>query len=202
MVSVVPRSDTGVERWSAPATTIADHGDGCCAAAREWLIGSDRARGGRRSGLSRLDWPRRRWEWGPVRHPIHWCDLDAVDELDCGSLAAIGVFLMRSRGFDAKTVQLVQHFTTVNARHWHRRWSKRGLDTRWINDELVYHEACGVLLTGGRMRIWDPTDAVWIGPEQRPGYASTVAVRIPGLDVGIVTWGRHRLAGGWTDVAE
>jgi hypothetical protein len=92
-------------------------------------------------------------------------------------------------------VQLIQQFTSQDVSHWRARWIAAGLEPDWILGSLVYHEACGILLPGHRIRIWDPTDNLWLR-EGNPGYSGTLAVRVvcpsPSLPE-TLQWGRHDL---------
>jgi hypothetical protein len=145
-------------------------------------------------------WIRRRYEWGPTRWPLHWCDAVAAKELCCGAQAALSLDAFRSRDVDAMPVQLVQRYERHDLPHWHSRWTERGADPAWATEGLVYHEACAVL-DGEQARVWNPTATAWVSPESVTGYASVVAIRIGGAAPAArsVSWGGLRLrVGEWT----
>jgi len=148
-------------------------------------------------------WIRHRFEWGPTRWPLHWCDAMEAKEIDCGAHATLAVDAFRARGLPAVPVQLVQRYEPQNVPHWHHRWNAHGACPTWADGELVYHEACAVI-DDGIARIWNPTASAWASPENVQGYASIVAVRVGGpLGTGErVSWGDHDLPlGEWVSVA-
>jgi hypothetical protein len=192
--------------WAARGpSALADHGAECCATARTWFHAMSRSLWRGQGGPT---WIRRRWEWGPTCWPLHWCEAMAAKELCCGAQAALSIEAFRGRGVDALPVQLVQRYEAHNLPHWHSRWSGGGANPAWAADAAgaahVYHEACA-LVDDGAVRVWNPTAAAWLPPEQVEGYAGVVAIRVGGAvpDGRTAAWGPHRLAlGEWHAAGE
>ncbi len=192
---------SAVAAWSAVAPSrISHHGHDQCELTRLWFMAIDASL----SGVYPTDpptWIRESFDWGPRRWPLHWCEIRRRDSLDCGALAALSCEVFRARGQRCVPVQLIQSFSEHDAAHWRRRWQGAKLPTNWIRGPLVYHEACGVLTEDPAIRIWDSTDNVWIEPDQMPGYAATVAIRVSqaGMERMSVAFGRRLLPiGTWT----
>jgi len=188
--------------WAARGpSTLADHGTECCTTARAWFHAMNRSLWRGQGGPT---WIRRRWDWGPTRWPLHWCEAVEAKELCCGAQAALSIEAFRARGVDAVPVQLVQRYEAHDVPHWHSRWERGGANSAWAGsapatEAHVYHEACA-LLEDGALRVWNPTASAWLPPEQLQGYASVVAIRVGGAvpDGRTGTWGSLRLAlGEW-----
>jgi hypothetical protein len=148
-------------------------------------------------------WIRRRYDWGPTKWPLHWCEAVGAKELCCGAQAALTLEAFRARGMDAIPAQLVQRYQAHDAPHWHSRWTKGGANPEWASEGLVYHEVCGVL-DGDRLQVWNPTASAWMAPDGVEGYASVVAIRAGGAVTSgrSVLWGSRRLElGEWTSTA-
>ena len=178
--------------WAARVpSTITHHGTECCTVARAWFLAMDRSMW---RGRGAPAWIRKRWDWGPTRWPLHWCEAVGAAELDCGAQQALSVEAFRARGVDAVPVQLVQRYEPHNVPHWHQRWTACGANPAWAVEGLVYHEACAVI-TDGQVRVWNPTATSWASPEHVRGYGSIAAVRIGGpTPTGqTLTWGTLRL---------
>jgi hypothetical protein len=193
--------------WAARRpSALADHGAECCATARAWFHAMNRSLWRGHGGPA---WIRRRWEWGPTRWPLHWCEAVAATELCCGAQAALSIEAFRGRGVDAVPVQLVQRYEAHNVPHWHSRWERGGANPAWAADAAaveahVYHEACA-LVEDGAVRVWNPTACAWLPPEQVQGYAGVVAIRVGGAepDGRTASWGPLRLAlGEWRATAD
>jgi hypothetical protein len=184
-----------------PISELSSHEGECCLCARQWLACMDRSFSLRGHPSSGPRWLRDRFEWGPSAWPLHWCEAVNGDSLDCGALAAISRYLFDLRGIAALPAQLVQHFSSNDALHWHEKWTLQGGDTGWIRGHLVYHEVCAVrAASDNAIRLWDPTDRLWIDDRHTGGYATTVAVRIGVQDGGQsqLRWGDHGLqANAW-----
>ncbi|HEX2091317.1 MAG TPA: hypothetical protein VHG28_02900 [Longimicrobiaceae bacterium] len=181
-----------IERWAGCLpSSLAHHGTECCTVARAWFLAMDRTLW---KGHGAPAWIRRRWEWGPTRWPLYWCEAVEAKELDCGAQAALTVEAFAARGVLALPAQLVQQYDVHSTPHWHSRWTACGASPTWTQDGLVYHEVCAVV-RDGRAEIWNPTVTSWVSPDDLQGYASVAAVRI---DRGSsaqseVTWGSLRI---------
>lgn len=197
-----------VENWHAfPASAISDHQATCCRLAREWLGAMDRSLINSDDLLAGPRWIRQRYTWGPSTWPIHWCEAVERKVLDCGALAGLTREAYRSRGVRCHSVQLIEQYTRAAAEHWHARWEGEDATVpHWIREELVYHEACGVVTAGGELKVWDPTPASWVSPRQFCGYGAVLALKLTVLtDDASCTfqWGRHSIAPNvWIEVAE
>ena len=131
------------------------HGS-CCLVAREWMRGMDQS-------LSRSDvghvtrplWLRERYEWGPRRWPMAWCDFPDSDTLDCGAFSAVTTDLYRVRGESASTVQLIFRYPQQTVDMWHALWSSAGCTPHWIRGHHIYHEATALFRPDGTIEIWD-----------------------------------------------
>ncbi|HVG04702.1 MAG TPA: hypothetical protein VM937_07135 [Burkholderiaceae bacterium] len=118
----------------------------------------------------------------------------AAKMLDCGALAALAKDAFRARGIEAHSVQLIQQFTTADGGHWACSWERAEVASTWIRNDLVYHEACAVLLRD-EMRIWDPTASWWVNPKHINGYSGALALRVI-VDSNPETpfsWGEHQV---------
>lgn len=183
--------DVGASLLDQPVSQLADHKGHCCARARSWLLSLDRSLSLATGIWSTPTWLLERYEWGPAIWPISWCQLPTATELDCGALAALAREVFRSRGWEAVPVQMLQRFSENDARHWRRRWSQAGASTGWMNGDLAYHEAVGILRPARRLRVWDPTDGMWLEPAPPQSYGSTQAIRVitqPGDEIESLEW--------------
>ena len=84
--------------------------------------------------------------------------------------------------------------------HWRRRWSAVPDAFNWLGGRVIYHEVCVVRVGPTELRIYDPTEGVWLEPELRAGHGAQLAIRaeIPQA----MTWGPHVLVSGqWTEIA-
>ncbi len=172
-------------------STIFHHDNDCCTIAREWFRALDSSSLIKNVIFSGPTWIRLRWKWGPSKWPLFWCQIPHTNILDCGALASLACEAFRQRGLEVFPVQLIQKFSEQDTQHWRRRWKEKGLSLNWISGSLVYHEACAVLSDRRQVRVWDPTDNVWIRPFHRHGYATTVAIQFNTQKsiVGMLKWG-------------
>jgi len=168
-----------IEAWThQPASEICDHGQQCCAVAREWFFAMDRSHTPASEPLTGPRWIRQRVTWGPSHWPLFWCEAMAAKSLDCGALAALAKYAFRARGVESHTVQLIQQFTQADGGHWARSWERADVASTWIRDELVYHEVCAVIVPTNELRVWDPTASWWINPRHVSGYSGALALRL------------------------
>ena len=181
-------------RHSSPSL-IAHHGKACCATAREWLFSTDHSQLNGEHKLMGPRWVRRKYKWGPSQWPMTWCHVVEQDSLDCGALAAISREVFTVRGVDCHSVQLIQQYSEETTSHWSAKWSTHPSSTHWIQGALIYHEACGVQVRADEIRIWDPSAACWVNPNQFGGYGSILALRLTTDTVGVqrFSWGHHEI---------
>jgi hypothetical protein len=125
---------------------------------------------------------------------MHWCEAAQAEHLDCGALAAIAGHLMGLRGAHVVRVQLIEKFNAQNVRCWTALWEDAGVHCRWAFGSLVYHEAVGVVQEG-LLRVWDPTDGLWLEPDDPQAYGATLAIRVttPSGLRSCVQWGGRRV---------
>jgi hypothetical protein len=107
-----------------------------------------------------------------------WCYAVEQDSLDCGALAAMSRAVFDARGIISHSVQLIQQYSEDTTSHWCTKWSDHPASTHWIQDRLIYHEACAVEVGRDEIKIWDPSAGWWINPKQFGGYGSIVAIRL------------------------
>ena len=185
-----------IEAWTyQPASEICDHGQQCCAVAREWFFAMDRSHTPAREPLTGPRWIRQRVAWGPSHWPLFWCEAMAAKTLDCGALAALAKNAFRARGITSHTVQLIQQFTRADGGHWACSWGRADVPATWIRNDLVYHEVCAVVVSDHQIRIWDPTASWWINPRHVSGYSGALALRLivhSNPDVSF-SWGAHEI---------
>jgi hypothetical protein len=168
-----------IEEWQEfPASDLADHAAPCCAIAREWLAATDCSHMPHTEPLTGPRWLRQRVTWGPSIWPLYWCEAVEAKTLDCGALAALARQVFQSRGVSCHTAQFIQKYTKGDGQHWYRTWQRKQAEVHWIQDDLVYHEACAVVVRDNQIRIWDPTASWWVEPRQREGYSAVLATRI------------------------
>jgi hypothetical protein len=135
-------------------------------------------------------WLRTKYKWGPVKHPLYWCQVVEDKELDCGSLSAIIREVYESRGVVALPVQMILEYPTYTIEHWVAMWHKRGLSVNWVWGRYVYHEAVGVVYEENKMKIYDPVENAWIDSSGCVERGRIVAIRIVGKEAhDYVYWG-------------
>ncbi len=178
------------------------HGRKCCATAWAWASAMDKTFSGIFGARTPPAWLSSRYPWGPSRWPIHWCELVHAARLDCGVLAGVSTLLLRARGMDAESVQLIQEFSHHDCAAWQAEWSSQGRATRWIDDPYIYHECCA-LRDGEQVHLWNPSQRRWFDPQSDlSGLGRIVAVRAFGKDSNWqepLFFGSRRLTlGGWT----
>src|SRR5215472_9185002 len=112
--------------WAqASASTLAHHG-ACCDRARAWLLGMGRSLDFAASdGLAYAGprWLTRRWEWGPTRWPIGWCEAVRAAAIDCGVFAVFAREIFRAKGIDAYPGQVLRSYAEESTAHWRRKWA-------------------------------------------------------------------------------
>jgi hypothetical protein len=189
--------------WArASASTLAHHG-ACCDGARAWLLGMARSHDFTATDgftYAAPGWLRRRWNWGPTRWPIAWCEATRAKSIDCGVFAAFAMEIFRAKGVEAYGGQVLRAAVEETIAHWRRRWSAVPGAFNWLGERVIYHEVCVVRVGPTEVRIYDPTEGVWLEPELRTGHGAHLAIRaeIPQA----MTWGPHVLVGGqWTEIA-
>ncbi len=185
-----------------PPTTVADHGESCCVAARAWLRALDRSWGPPTS-IAWPAWIRKHFWWGPSPRPLHWCQLVARTTLDSGALASMARQVLWTRGIPALAVQMLRAASLDEIHHWTSVWKRAGLRTGWIFEGLTYQEAVAVS-DGGRLVVFDLVQAKELLPDPVWAPGSMAAIRVSGLPEGgppegeILSWGPQAVRpGAW-----
>lgn len=200
-----------IEQYLPWPSQIIDRGGDCCSAAKAWLTALDKSRSARRGDWSPPSWLRDLYGWGPIQWPLSWCEVPRAKTLDCGALAAVAAYLLEVREHRVFRVQLAARYPAEATNGWRRAWEVVGSDPGWVAGRLCYHEAVAVEQAMGEgsteavVRVWDPTDSVWIDPSWvgESGFAATVSIRfiIPSsyrTNRTHLRWGSHRLTiGTW-----
>jgi hypothetical protein len=184
------------EKWQDfPVSKISHHGTLCCEMAREWLFAMDFSNLNGASRLTGPRWIRQKYNWGPTTWQIYWCEAVRQKSLDCGAQAALAQEVYSVRGVKSYQAQMVQQFSTEATNQWANRWNCEETSVHWINNDLIYHEGCAVLVRKNEIKLWDASAGWWINPNQFEGYGSRLAVRFfaPPDDLQIFNWGEHRL---------
>ena len=191
-------------RWrDFPYSSIAHHGEACCEVAREWVMAYDFAQMNGADSASGPRWLRQRYDWGPSPWPIHWCEAVERDALDCGALGCIAREIFAARGLTSFPAQFVQQYSSEATSQWSGKWDEEDASTHWIDGDVIYHEACALLVGEEEVKLFDPSAGCWVNPRQAGGYGGLLAVRIGTGEGGIHRWGAHRLrADEWNRIAE
>jgi hypothetical protein len=202
-----PQEDvTTFARWADfPVSYLSHHGTDCCEIARSWLGAMDFAQLNGNDVLSGPRWIRKRYNWGPSRWPLHWCEALAEDTIDCGAHAALAEEAYRSRGVPSFRVQIVQSYDKDAVTQWRQIWGCKGASDHWLGDGYIYHESNAVLTSHNHIRIWDGSAACWVNPHHVTGYGGVLAVRISkGTEYaapGVLQWAHHRIEpGSWSEL--
>jgi len=186
------------KKWEAwHPSFISHHGNMCCETSREWITAMDFSELNGGDLLTGPRWLRQKYKWGFSTFPIFWCEAVRKDTLDCGALAALAHEIYINRGVSSIRVQLVQKFSKDSTRQWTSNWHDGNTPLNWVNDDLIYHEGCAVILPENEIKIWDASAGWWVDPKQRNGYGSVMAVKLTApanrSDISL-SWGTHRLA--------
>ena len=178
------------ENWQP--TMISHHGAACCEIAREWIGSFDRSVLNGASPLTGPRWLGSRFQWGPVRYPIFWCEVVRERVLDCGVHAALAHEVFTDRGVRSYRLQLIQEYSVAAAAQWHAVWSSEEAVTDWISGNLIYHEGCAVQLENGSLKLWDSSAGWWIDPNTTSGYGGVRAVRVTcPSQISSLAWAGH-----------
>ena len=195
-----------IAKWrNWPPSTISHHGQACCDIAREWILATDYSQLSAEGRLTGPRWLREKYTWGPSAWPIHWCEAVKRKTLDCGALAALSHEVFTARGVRSFPAQLIQQFSEEATHHWRETWVDESLTAHWIEESLVYHEGCAVLVQDNEIKLWDASTGWWIHPNQFGGYGALLGVRIFDAQADrltSLTWGTQRIVPNeWQKVA-
>ena len=191
-------------RWEHfPYSCVSHHGAECCDVAREWVMAYDFAQLSGGDSSSGPRWLRQRYSWGPSSWPIHWCEAVERDALDCGALGCMAREIFAERGLTSFPAQFVQQYTADATAQWTCKWEEERVSTHWIDDDVIYHEACALVVGEDELKLFDPSAGWWVNPRQAGGYGSLLAVRVFDPEARDWRWGGRRLAANsWNRIAE
>jgi hypothetical protein len=162
-----------------PFSVLSDHGSSCCEIAREWLRAMDFAQLNGGSLSSGPRWIRQKYDWGPSKWPIHWCEVIERKVIDCGVHAALAHEAFTGRGLVAFRAQFLQRYSKDAHEQWRTRWADEDASDHWLGEDMIYHEGNALLIDGGEeVRLWDGSAGCWLDAPTSIGYGSMVAVRI------------------------
>ncbi len=179
--------EEALARWGdRAASSFGSHPQRCCEVARAWFRAMALSAGASRTARLETTWISIRYPWGPSPWPLHWCKAVRSRELDCGAHTALAREAFALGGVPTSSVHLVQRIPPRTASHWQARWTRAGQPADWIAEDVVWHEACGVL-EGDELVVWDSARAGWVTPGSGDGY-QVVAVRL--CDPGDLRWPR------------
>lgn len=167
---------------------LSHHGSSCCSLAQAWFLNMDRGLHSRNRALP--VWIHQRYQWGPSRWPLFWCEAVKADKLDCGAQSALTLEALAERGIPALPCQTIRKFDPRTISQWRASWERDGCAVEWAAGEYAYHETVAILL-GNRLEVWDPSINAKVRLDVNPGYGSTVALRIKGTEhrSGDLMWG-------------
>jgi hypothetical protein len=186
------------EKWKDwHPSQISHHGKMCCEIAREWITSTDFSELNGGNVLTGPRWLRQRFNWGASSFPIFWCEAVRKKTLDCGALAALAHEVFTVRGVKSFRAQMIQRFSEVATSQWSDSWSENGdEELRWIDQDLIYHEGCAILVDDREVKVWDASAGWWIDPKPGDGYGALLAIRLSSQDartsIGF-NWGRHHI---------
>jgi hypothetical protein len=134
---------------------VTSHERTCCGAVRHQIfaqLGQQQDLGSALAAVSDLI------PWGPVRWPIHWCELLTDDGLvgDCGVHADVTSRLLTSHLVSHVRGRAALLALPLTLAHWRATWREADVSTAWIGQSSVHHE---VIRVGDRW--WDPSEARW-----------------------------------------
>lgn len=189
--------------WARASVSTLTHHGACCDRARNWLVAMARSHDfAATDGLLYAGpcWLTQRWQWGPTKWPIAWCDAVRAETVDCGVFSAFAVEIFRAKGLEAYQGQVLRHYAEASAVHWRHKWAAMPEAFNWIGRHVVYHEICVLRVGRHEARVFDPTDGVWLEPGIRAGHGAHLAIRAELPEA--LSWGGHRLVNGqWTEMA-
>jgi hypothetical protein len=188
--------------WARASGSSLTHHGACCDRARAWLVAMGRSHDyASTDGLTFAAprWLTQRWTWGPTRWPIAWCEAVNAAEIDCGVFAVFALEIFRAKGIVAYPGQVLRTYVEESTTHWRHKWAGLPGAFDWIGARVVFHEVCVVQVAAHEVRVYDPTDGIWLEPGVRGGHGGHVAIRAE-LPVAL-DWGKHTLVNGqWTEM--
>lgn len=196
------------EKWKHwRPSQISHHGEMCCEIAREWITATDFSELSGGNYFTGPRWLRQKFNWGASSFPIFWCEAVRKKTLDCGALAALAHEVFTARGVRSFRVQLIQKFSEVATNQWSSSWRDEGdAQLRWIDNDLIYHEGCAILVREREIKVWDASAGWWIDSKPGSGYGALLAIRLSASKTRAnkaFNWGKHHiLPNHWQKISE
>lgn len=190
--------NAAIEKWQHfPFSSLTHHGERCCRLAREWILSMDYSQLNGGNLLTGPRWLRQKFQWGPSKWPLYWCEAVEMKSLDCGAHAWIAHEVFTARNVRSYPAQFIQQFSEDATRQWCEKWSDDEASTYWIKEDLIYHEGCAVAVRDNEIKVWDPSAGWWVSPKQFGGYGGLLALRVftgyASEAPAQLTWGKHRI---------
>jgi hypothetical protein len=204
--SVATQTREVFDKWKDwHPSQISHHGAICCEIAREWITATDFSELNGGNIFTGPRWLRQKFNWGASSFPIFWCEAVRKKTLDCGALAALAHEVFTVRGVKSFRAQLIQKFSEVATNQWSCSWNENGDEQlRWIENDLIYHEGCAILVGEREVKVWDASAGWWIDPKPGSGYGALLAIRLSAHDARAnagFNWGnRHILPNVWQKI--
>jgi hypothetical protein len=189
---------------------ITYHDGDCCRQARSWFLGWARSMDSAslvEAGVRAPTWLSQRFEWGPSRWPIAWCELIEQKVIDCGVFAALAREVFQDQGLSVFPAQVVLQYGEKCTQHWSAFWKLDPLETKahhrtedshelfpWIGVRHVYHEICVVESSPGVARFYDSTWGNWYLPHPSSGFGAVLAIR--SFAPQALSWGKYEVESG------
>jgi hypothetical protein len=144
-------------------------------------------------------WLKRHYKWGPVQWPLGWCDAVQLQSIDCGVFAAFSLEIFEHQiarnnrnDFEVFPAQVILDQPKSMTEQWRVKWNKVRGRLPWIEDQYVYHEVSAMVdLATDHVRLFDPTEGVWIEPYLERGINNVIGVNIRSNRM--LTWGNIRI---------
>lgn len=182
-------------------STLTHHGK-CCDLAKQWLSAMHRSMTFSRTDGQILQaplWLNRRYKWGPVQWPISWCEAVQLTAIDCGVFAAFALEIFERRissqalgDYEVFPAQVILEQPKSLTEQWRVKWNPIFGRLPWIEDYHVYHEVCALVdRSTDSVRIFDPTEGVWIEPGLQRGVNHVIGVNIRSNRM--LDWGSMRI---------
>lgn len=182
--------------WETKATSsLIHHRRECCDNARSWLLCMSKSFEFSNTNTQKIiapTWLNSFYKWGPSKWPIPWCEVVKNKTIDCGVFAAFAKEIFEFSGFEAYSGQVIQHYSQQSLYQIKQNWEAAGYKPKWLTDSCVYHEVCAIRISHDEVKIYDPTDALWLDPDKNSGNGAVLSLRLE-LPMSM-RWGQHSLA--------
>jgi hypothetical protein len=180
------------------SSQLVEHGK-CCRLAKKWLLNTHRSLSFNRTQTSEIiapTWLPNHFKWGPTQWPLGWCEAIQRREIDCGVFAAFAELIFQDVNLEVYRGQILLDQPRTMTEQWSANWSHIPMSFPWFGACEVYHEVVAVTTNGHDIRVYDPTEAVWVGPRLGFGFNKTIGISIDSPQV--FDWGAYEVGlGKW-----